>query len=313
VQAEVGNAGTTTIDVVVTGRVQGRDLVSYAQQLSRLPGVDGILSSGGKYVRGRTLPAGPENAARGTDDAQLLTAAIGADPYSDAAQRLVADVRAVAAPAGGQVLVGGTSAQLVDTKASIADRIPTVAVWIVVSAFVLLFLFTGSVVQPVRALVVNSLSIAATLGVMTWMFQDGHLASIFGFTPRPMDTAVTVLLFCITFGLCMDYEVFVTSRIRDMHVAGHDTVTSVGRGLARTGRIISTAAGLMAVNFFAFGTSSVSFLQMFGLGAGLAVLIDATVVRGILVPASMRLAGPVMWYAPKAMRRIHARVRLQEA
>ena len=180
------------------------------------------------------------------------------------------------------------------------------------TTFLLLFLFTGSIVQPLRALVVNGLSIAATLGVMTWMFYDGHLSSVFGFTPRPMDTAVSVLLFCITFGLCMDYEVFVTSRIRELHEAGQDTPSSVGQGLALTGRIISTAAGLMAVNFLAFGTSSVSFLQMFGLGAGLAVIIDATVVRGILVPAVMRLASSVIWYAPSGLRRIHARVGLHE-
>src|SRR5690606_10773 len=133
-----------------------------------------------------------------------------------------------------------------------------------------------------------------------------------GFTPRPMDMSMTVLLFCIAFGLSMDYEVFVLSRIKELHDTGLPTAQAVPDGLARSGRIVSTAAGLLAVTFFAFGTSTVSFLQMFGLGAGLAILIDATLVRGVLVPASMRLLGRAAWWAPAPLRRVHARVALEE-
>jgi RND superfamily putative drug exporter len=175
------------------------------------------------------------------------------------------------------------------------------------------FLFTGSVVQPLRALLLNALSLSATIGVLTWIFQDGHLASLFGFTPRPMDTAMTVLLFCIGFGLSMDYEVIVTSRIKEMRDGGANGTGAVVAGLSRTGRIVSTAAALMAVSFFAFGTSSVSFLQMFGLGSGLAVLIDATLVRGVLLPAFMRLLGRTAWYSPTVLRRAYDRVALREA
>jgi RND superfamily putative drug exporter len=147
---------------------------------------------------------------------------------------------------------------------------------------------------------------------MVWIFQSGHLSAVLGFTPRPMDTSMTLLLLCIAFGLSMDYEVFVIGRISELHRHGAANRDAVTEGLARTGRIVSTAAALLAVSFFAFGTSSVSFLQMFGLGAGLAVLIDATLVRGLLVPVAMRLLGDVAWYAPGPLRRLHERVGVQD-
>jgi len=183
---------------------------------------------------------------------------------------------------------------------------------IVLATLIVLFLFTGSVIQPIRAVLVNALSLGATIGVLTWIFQEGHLAGWLGVTPRPMDMSMTVLLFCITFGLSMDYEVFVLSRIKEMHDQGADPATAVSDGLARTGRIVSTAAGLLAVSFFAFGTSTVSFLQMFGIGTGLAILIDATLIRGVLVPAAMRVLGPAAWYSPAPLRRVYARVALSE-
>jgi RND superfamily putative drug exporter len=147
---------------------------------------------------------------------------------------------------------------------------------------------------------------------MVWIFQYGHLASVLGFTPTPTNTAMPVLLFCIAFGLSMDYEVFLMSRIKELHDAGASTADAVVHGLARTGRIVSTAAGLLAVSFFAFGTSKVSFIQFFGLGTGFAILIDATLVRGVLVPAFMRAFGENSWYAPKLLRRLHARIGLTE-
>ena len=149
---------------------------------------------------------------------------------------------------------------------------------------------------------------------MTWIFQDGHLASACSASRRePMDMSMTVLLFCITFGLSMDYEVFVHQPDQGAARPGRRPRRRGRQGLARTGRIVSTAAGLLAVSFFAFGTGSVSFLQMFGLGSGLAILIDATLIRGVLVPAVMRVLGPRAWYAPRALRRLYARVALSEA
>jgi RND superfamily putative drug exporter len=163
-------------------------------------------------------------------------------------------------------------------------------------------------VQPVRALIGNVLTLGATLGAMVWIFQDGHFAHLLGFTPTPTNTSMPVLLFCIAFGLSMDYEVFLMSRIKELYDKGASTPDAVTAGLARTGRIVSTAAALLAVSFFAFGTSKVSFIQFFGLGTGFAILIDATLVRGVLVPASMRLFGENSWYAPPLLRRLHNRI-----
>src|SRR6185369_32858 len=214
---------------------------------------------------------------------------------------------------GARVLVGGFDAQLIDTRHVIAQRLPIALGLVVLTTLIVLFLFTGSVIQPIRAVLLNALSLSATLGVLTWIFQDGHLAGLLDVTARPMDMSMTVLLFCIAFGLSMDYEVFVLSRIKEMHDRGVAPAEAVSQGLARSGRIVSTAAVLLAVSFFAFGTSTVSFLQMFGIGAGLAILIDATLIRGILVPASMRVLGPLAWYSPQPLRRIHRRIALSEA
>jgi RND superfamily putative drug exporter len=203
--------------------------------------------------------------------------------------------------------VGGTDAVLV-----IGGRLPLAVALVALTTFILLFLFTGSVVQPLRALVLNVISLAATLGVMTWIFQDGTLSSVLGFTAQPMEMSMTVLMFCIAFGLSMDYEVFVTSRIKELHDLGKDNETAVADGLGHTGRIVSAAAFLLAVSFFAFGTAKISFMQMFGLGSGLAVLIDALAVRGVLVPSAMRLLGRSAWYAPGFLRKLHDRFGLSE-
>ncbi|RLL69737.1 MMPL family transporter [Streptomyces sp. Z26] len=300
------------LQVVTRGPVAEGELASYAQRLAKLDGVVRVQASTGTYTADGVEEPGPAQAALGRPDAQRVTVTSGLESKSDAAQGLVRDVRATAGPGGTETLVGGADARLVDSKKSITDRLPAAAGIVVGSTFLLLFLFTGSVVQPLRALVLNAISLTASVGVMVWIFQDGHLSGLLGFTPMPMDTSMTVLLFCIVFGLSMDYEVFVTSRIKELNDAGADNVTAVTRGLSRTGRIVTTAAALLAVSFFAFGTSSVSFLQMFGLGSGLAILIDAVAVRGVLVPAAMRLLGKRAWYAPRALKRLHARIGLDE-
>ncbi|MFI6638303.1 MMPL family transporter [Streptomyces sp. NPDC050504] len=297
------------VQVVLRGRVDGTALAAYAAELSRVEGVRRVDASGGSYRAGA---AGPAAAALGRRDAQRLVVVGAPEAKSAAAQRLVREVRAVPAPPGADALVGGVDALLVDSKRSIADRLPAAVGLVLFTTFVLLFLFTGSVVQPLRALLLNAVSLSAAIGAMVWIFQDGHLAGLLGFTPQPLDTSMTVLLFCVTFGLSMDYEVFVTSRMKELHEAGADNATAVTEGLARTGRIVSTAAGLLAVSFFAFGTGEISFLQMFGLGTGLAIVIDAVAVRGVLVPAAMRVLGRRAWYAPRALRGLHARVGLSE-
>ncbi|MER6489657.1 MMPL family transporter [Streptomyces griseorubiginosus] len=243
----------------------------------------------------------------------LLTVSTDLTSHSTAAQRLVGDIRALPAPHGADVLVTGDSARLVDTNHAIDTRLPYAAGLIGLTTLIVLFLFTGSIAQPIRALLLNALGMTASPGTMVWIFQDGHFSSWLGFTPRPMDTAMTVALFCIAFGLSMDYEVFLTSRIKELHDGGATTFDAVTEGLARTGRIVSTAAVLLAVSFFAFGTASVSFLQMFGLGCGLAILLDALLIRGILVPAAMRVLGRHAWTAPRSLRRLHDHVGLTEA
>ncbi|WP_329213133.1 MMPL family transporter [Streptomyces sp. NBC_01485] len=307
-----GGSEDAALHIVIDQPVSKAPLESYAVELSALEGVVRVETSTGTYVEGQSTAAGPGSTALGRPDAQRLSVVSSLAPKSDAAQNLVEKVRALTPPAGSHPLVGGNDAVLVDAKDSIGSRVPIAVALIALTTFVLLFLFTGSVVQPLRALALNMISLAATLGVMTWIFQDGNLSSLLGFTAQPMEMSMTVLMFCIAFGLSMDYEVFVTSRIKELHDLGEDNETAVADGLGHTGRIVSAAAFLLAVSFFAFGTAKISFMQMFGLGSGLAVLIDAIAVRGVLVPAAMRLLGRSAWYAPAFLRKLHDRFGLSE-
>ncbi|MEU4050660.1 MMPL family transporter [Streptomyces olivaceus] len=300
------------LHVVIDQAVDGKSLGTYAARLSGLEGVVRVETGAGTYADGRAEAPGGAGAALSRPDAQRITVVSGLTPASDAAQDLVAEVRAAEPPTGTEPLVGGSDAQLVDSKDSIGGQLPLALGLVALTTFVLLFLFTGSVVQPLRALVLNMISLGATLGVMTWIFQDGHLTSFLGVTPQPMEASMTVLMFCIAFGLSMDYEVFVTSRIKELHDLGADNRSAVTDGLGHTGRIVTAAACLLAVSFFAFGTAKISFMQMFGLGSGLAILIDAVAVRGVLVPAAMRLLGRSAWYAPPLLRRFHGRFGLSE-
>jgi RND superfamily putative drug exporter len=271
-----------------------------------------VSTSVGTYRQGQAKPANAADAALSSPEGQRLTVVTTLAAKSDQSQALVGSIRDLSGPGGTSVLVTGVDAELIDTRQVIGERLPLAVGLVVLTTLVVLFLFTGSVIQPVRAVLLNALSLSATLGVLTWIFQDGHLAEWLGVTPRPMDMSMTVLLFCIAFGLSMDYEVFVLSRIKELHDQGVPSAQAVQEGLGRTGRIVSTAAGLLAVSFFAFGTSTVSFLQMFGIGTGLAILIDATLIRGVLVPAAMRVLGPAAWYSPGPLRRVYARVALSE-
>jgi RND superfamily putative drug exporter len=281
------------IDVVLTPPPPKSAVDALATRLGALPGVEQVTVSA-------------------SDGTQRISLSSTLDSVSGPAQQLVRQIRALPAPNGTTVYVGGVTARLIDAKHAISSHLWLAGLIIVLTTFVLLFLFTGSVVQPIRALLGNALTLAATLGTMVWIFQDGHLGSVLGFTAAPINTSMPVLLFCIAFGLSMDYEVFLISRVKELHDAGMPTHDAVVHGLARTGRIVSTAAALLAVSFFAFGTSNVSFIQFFGLGTGLAILLDATLVRGVLVPASFRLFGEKSWYAPGPLRRFHNRFGISE-
>ena len=182
----------------------------------------------------------------------------------------------------------------------------------------MLFLFTGSVVLPLKALVLNTLSLSATFGAMVWVFQEGHFGSLFRdlTTTGYLVPTMPPLMFCLAFGLSMDYEVFLLSRIREEWLASDRTrranTRAVALGLGRTGRIVTAAALLMAIVFAAMAGSQVSFMMLFGAGLTLAVVMDATVVRGILVPAFMRLAGRWNWWAPRPLAALHGRIGLHE-
>lgn len=303
---------TTAIDVISQAPVDEADLAAYAARLSSLDGVARVDSGAGIFMEEQLAAEPPASSHLSTSNAERLSVVTAVDPRSDTAQSLVADVRATLQPDSGTFLVGGETAVLVDSLDAIADRLGIAAAWVIFTTFVVLFLFTGSLVQPIRALLSNALTLGATLGVMVLIFQDGNGSGLLGFTPTPLDMAMMVLLFCIVFGLSMDYEVFVMSRIREQRALGASVVDATTRGLTHTGRIVTTAAALIAVSFFAFVTGEVSFLQLFGLGAGLAILLDATLVRGVLVPASMQLLGERSWYAPVRLRRLHDRVGLAE-
>jgi putative drug exporter of the RND superfamily len=302
----------TALNVVTDGPLDPAALTGYAARLSGLAGVAQVETSTATFVHGTAVPDSADPAlARPT--AQRLSVVSAADPRSDAALDLVRTVRGLPGPDGVRVYVGGDTAELVDTTHAIGTRLPLAALLIMLTTFLVLFLFTGSVVQPIRALVLNAVTLAATAGLMVWIFQDGHLSGPLQFTALPLDTSMLVLLFCIAFGLSMDYEVIVLSRIKELHDQGRDNRTAVTEGLTRSGRIVTTAAALVAVAFFANATATVSFLQLFGIGAGFAVLIDATLVRAVLVPAAQRMLGRAAWYAPAPLRRIQTRIGLAEA
>jgi RND superfamily putative drug exporter len=177
-----------------------------------------------------------------------------------------------------------------------------------------LFLMTGSVMVPVKAVILNLLSLSATFGAMVWVFQWGHLSGALGFEPTGMiDTTTPILMFCIAFGLSMDYEVFLLSRIKEEYDRTGLNTASVAMGLERTGRIVTAAAALLAVVFVAFATSQITFIKLLGVGMALAVLMDATLIRGVLVPAFMRLMGDANWWAPSWLRRVHDRFGIRES
>lgn len=245
-------------------------------------------------------------------DATYLSVVPSVEPLSPEGEAFAADLRQVASPFD-DVEIGGQSAQLVDAKSSIFGDVPLALAIIAIITFVLLFLMFGSVVVPIKALVLNILSLSATFGAMVFIFQEGHGSGLLGFTPTGTIAAtIPVLMFCVAFGLSMDYEVFLLSRIKEEHDKGSDNITSVARGLERTGGIVTAAALLISVVFLAFATSEVSFIKLFGIGLTLAVLLDAFIIRGTLVPAFMRLAGDANWWAPRWMQRIHARIGISE-
>ncbi len=302
------------------------DIDRYAADLSRVPDVSAVSAPGGTFVNGN--PVGPPAAATGlADGSAFLTVSSTAPLFSHASDIQLTRLHQVAGPAGRSVETAGVAQVNRDSVDAVTDRLPLVLGLMAGITFILLFLLTGSVVLPAKALVCNVLSLTAAFGALVWIFQDGHLGAL-GTTPSGTLVAnMPVLLFCIAFGLSMDYEVFLISRIREYwlesgaarpakpsakqaHAANDE---SVAHGVARTGRVITAAALVMSMSFAALIAAHVSFMRMFGLGLTLAVAADATLVRMVLVPAFMHVMGRWNWWAPKPLALLHERFGISEA
>ncbi len=287
VQAErfPGQTGNP-IEIIIPGGVSKQDEVS--AYLSAVAKVEGVVLV---------------NPAQPYQDDLRVTAIHSMLPRTPEAQKLIHDLRDLPSPAG--TMIGGVAADYTDSQDGIASTLPLAFGWIAISVLILLFLFTGSVILPIKAIILNVLSLAATMGVLTWVFIDGHLQWLVGsFTVTgSLDTSIVILIAVVVFGLSMDYEVFLLSRIREEHDAGKSNEDAVAIGLQRSARIITAAAVLLAVVFAAFVLSGVTSIKSMGFGVALAVMLDATIVRGLLVPALMRLLGERNWWAPAALQR----------
>ena len=236
------------------------------------------------------------------------------ESISDEARALVERIRDVPPPGGGEVLVGGNSAELVDLLDSLGDRLPLMALMVGLTSFILLFLAFGSVVLPIKAILMNVLSLGASFGALVWIFQDGNLSGVLGFTSTgTLEATQPILVLAIVFGLSMDYEVFLMSRIREQYDLTGDNTQAVAVGLQRTGQIITSAALLLIVVTGAFSLSGITFIKLIGVAMIIAIIVDATVVRTLLVPATMRLLGKANWWAPPGLRNLYARYGIKES
>ena len=284
-----GQTGNPIEIIVIDGADKLDEINAYSQKLAQTTGIVAVVPPAviGKDVRvvayQAMLPRTPES------------------------QELIQNVRSIDSPAG--TLVGGVAADYTDSQNGISRTLPWALGWIVLSVLVLIFVFTGSIILPIKAVILNFLSLGATMGALTWIFVDGNMQWLVGsFTVTgTLDTSIVILIAVVVFGLSMDYELFLLSRIREEHLAGKSNIESVATGLQRSARIITAAAVLLAVVFGAFVTSGVTSIKTMGFGVALAVLLDATIVRGLLVPALMRLFGENNWWAPKWMQRLTLR------
>ena len=280
-----GQTGTPIEIVIFDGADKTAEIAPYAAKIAKVTGIIAV--------------APPQTIGQ---DVRLV-AYQSMLPRTPEAQGLIHAIRDITAPQG--TLVGGVAADYTDSQDGISSTLPWALGWIALSVLVLIFIFTGSIILPIKAVLLNVLSLAATMGVLTWVFIDGHLQWLVGsFTlTGTLDTSIVILIAVVVFGLSMDYELFLLSRIREEHLAGKSNVESVATGLQRSARIITAAAVLLAVVFAAFISSGVTSIKSMGFGVALAVILDATIVRALLVPALMRLFGERNWWAPKWMQR----------
>lgn len=316
---------STAVTVVMPDvtRLTPAQLDRYAGDLSRAADGVSVSAPGGTFVDGRRV--GPPTSGTGmAEGSAYLTVGSHVPLFSDASEAQLDALHAVPAPA--EVQFTGLAQVNRDSSHAITSRLPMVLGIIAAITFVLLFLLTGSVVLPLKALVLNILSLSAAFGALVWIFQDGHLGALGTTSTGTLVANLPVLLFCIAFGLSMDYEVFLVSRIREYWLeSGRPRADgtemsprqrndeSVALGLARTGRVVTAAALLMSISFAALIAAQVAFMRMFGLGLTIAVLVDATLVRMLLVPAFMHLMGQWNWWAPAPLARLHERIGISES
>jgi trehalose monomycolate/heme transporter len=286
---------TTPIEALVSNVTSRDALTGYISKIDAIPGVTGAQVTGER------------------DGTVRLDVGFRPQYFSPQARQIVTGIRALAPPVGATVLAGGTTAQLVDELGSLGSTLPWMALLVGISTFVLLFLAFGSVVLPVKAIVMNILSLSATFGVIVWVFQWGHLSGLLRFTPTgSIDPTMPILMLAIIFGLSMDYEVFLLSRIRERYDETGDNTLAVAAGLQRTGGLITSLALLLIIVVGLFSASGITFLKLLGVGMIVALIVDATVVRILLVPATMRLLGRANWWAPGPLRRLYARYGITE-
>ncbi|MDT5174061.1 MAG: putative drug exporter of the superfamily, partial [Mycobacterium sp.] len=292
--------------ITLVTRNDAEVLTKLAADVSRMNGVVLVTGPIGRYEHGQLVGQAPATAT----GASYAFVYLSVQADSDTAQHLVRDIRAKIT--NHQVEVGGPTATLIDSSAAIANRLPLAISLIAVATFILLFLFTGSVIVPIKALLLNLLVLSAVLGIMVWIFQEGHLASALDFSPAPLNPSMVVLLCSIAFSLSVDYEIFLLSRIKEARDSGLDNNAATVIGLGRVGRIVTSAALLLTITLISFA-NGLSFMKMFGIGTALAVVIDATIIRGVVVPAFLRLAGDLNWWAPRPLRWLHSRIGISEA
>ena len=300
------------------------DLYDTAARIKQIPGVEAVESmvsfdpslSRADYQALLTQPASAQPArvqsiVHGTTGSEIavLSVVTKYGQESDASRSIVHSLRSMPAPLGSSVLVDAFSLDFTDF---ILQRIPLAVAYVMIVTYLVLFLLTGSLVLPLKAVIMNILSIGASFGALVWVFQQGHLSSLLNFTPAALDPSVPVLLFCLVFGLSMDYEVLLISRIQEEYRKTGDTTQAVAQGLEKSGRLITGAAAIMVAVFLAFGLADVVLIKSIGLGLALAVAIDATLVRALIVPAVMRLLGSANWWAPGTLKRLHRKISFGE-
>lgn len=289
---------SSAFDVVSPGALDDATATGVAVTISLLDDVARVDAPTGVFVDGQLVVGSGEDAGATfrSDSATRWRVVPDVEPISRAGQDLVVAIRALD---GAELLVAGPGASLIDTKSAIADRLPLAGAIIGLTGLVILFAMLRSVLLPIKAIVLNLLSLTATFGSMVWIFQDGNGADLLGFTPTgAIDTTMPILMFCVAFGLSIDYEVFLLSRIKEEYDNGADTATATAIGIQRTGGIVTASALLLAVTFGAFVAGGTTSIKLFGLGLAIAVVADAFFVRVTLLPAVMKLLGERAWWHP---------------